>query len=240
MERRKFLQNIFRATVIATIKLEIHRNFIPIEKNIIQNKVNLQLLRNKLEQQKGQRFQLEQSLTKLTDELRDNKRSIRKHEQAREIIREVGLKTQQQLQFHISDITSMALEAVFDDPYTLEVEFIQRRNKTECDFYFARDEMRIDPLTASGVGAVDVASFALRIAGWSMMIPRSRNVIFLDEPFKCLSENYQQRASEMLKEISEKLGIQFIIVTHNQTLASYANKTFEISKKNKKSIVTEI
>ena len=191
--------------------------------------MDVQNLRNRLEQQKGQKQQLEKTVSILQKELREKKRSLHWHEQAKEIIRTVGLATQQQLQFHISDITSLALEAVFPDPYKLKVEFIQRRNKTECDLYFVRDGNRVDPLTASGVGAVDIAAFALRIASWSMIQPRTRNTIILDEPFRFLSEDYQEQAGMMLKEISQKLGIQFIIVTHEDILAGAADKIFEVS-----------
>lgn len=197
----------------------------------------IQTYRNLLERQKGQKIQIEQSITTLNQELRDANRDLRRHEQAREIIREVGIKTQQQLSFHISDITSLALEAVFNEPYELKVEFVQRRNKTECDLYFERNGERIDPLTASGGGAVDVAAFALRIASWSMLRPRTRNVIILDEPLRFLSVDLQERASTMIKEISERLGIQFILVTHENTLASYADKVFEVSIKKGKSKV---
>ena len=191
--------------------------------------MTIQSLRQKLEQSKGQKLQIEKNLSVLSTELVENKRSLRQHEQAREIIRIVGLETQKELQYNISDITSLALEAVFPDPYELKVEFVERRNKTECDLKFVRDDMEIDPLTASGVGAVDVAAFALRIASWSMNRPRTRNVIILDEPFRFLSENYQDQASAMVKELSERLGLQFIIVTHNETLASYADRTFQVS-----------
>lgn len=191
--------------------------------------MTIQQLRQSLERQQGQKIQIEQSIDQLKTDLTENKRSLRRHEQAREIIRTVGIETQRQLQFHISDITSLALDAVFDDPYELKVEFVERRNKTECDLKFVRGDMEIDPMTASGVGAVDVASFALRIASWSMMRPRTRPTIILDEPFRFLSENYQDKASQMLKELSEKLGLQFIIVTHEQTLSSYADRTFEVS-----------
>lgn len=197
----------------------------------------IQTYRNLLERQKGQKIQIEQSITTLNQELRDANRGLRRHEQAREIIREVGIKTQQQLSFHISDITSLALEAVFNEPYELKVEFVQRRNKTECDLYFERNGERMDPLTASGGGAVDVAAFALRIASWSMLRPRTRNTIILDEPLRFLSVDLQERASTMIKEISERLGIQFIIVTHENTLASYADKVFEVSIKKGKSKV---
>lgn len=186
-----------------------------------------QPIRNILEQQKGQRSQIEKTITSLKDELKDQKHSLVRHEQAREIIRIVGMTTQQQLQFHISDITSLALEAVFDDPYELQVEFVQRRNKTECDLYFVRDGEKLDPLSASGGGAVDVAAFALRIASWSMNRPHTRPVIILDEPLRFLSVDLQERASIMIKEISKKLRLQFIIITHESTLASYADRVFE-------------
>jgi len=191
----------------------------------------IQTLRNNLERQKGQLQQVEKSLSTLQEQLKEKGRSLRQHEQAKEIIRTVGLKTQQQLQISISDITSLALEAVFPDPYELKVEFVQRRNKTECDLYFMRDGNRMDPLTASGVGAVDVASFALRIASWSMGTPHSRNTIILDEPFRFLSRNYQEQASLMLNEISKKLGIQFIIVSHEEALTENVDKVFNVSIK---------
>ena len=193
----------------------------------MSNEIQIKQLRTTLERQKGQQLQIQKTIVETNRTVKEKKRDLSRHEKAREIIREVGLKTQQQLSFHISDITSLALEAVFLNPYKLVVDFVQRRNKTECDLYFDRDGNRVDPLLASGGGAVDVASFALRIASWSMQRPKSRNVIILDEPLRFLSANHQEQASQMIKEISEKLGIQFIIITHEPILASYADKVFE-------------
>ena len=188
---------------------------------------SIQHLRNHLEQQKGKKAQIEKSIASLSQSTKERKRDLRRHEQAREVIREVGLKTQSQLSFHISDITSLALDAVFADPYALVAEFVQRRNKTECDLYFERDGNRVDPLSASGGGAVDVAAFALRVASWSMQRPKSRSTLVLDEPLRFLSADHQEKASVMIKELSKKLGIQFIIITHEPILASYADKIFE-------------
>ena len=198
----------------------------------------IQQLRNRLEQSKGAKAQLETSLLNLQTQLKEKGRSLRQHEQAKEIIRTVGQKTQEQLKFHISDITSLALEAVFPDPYSLEVSFVQRRNKTECDLYFVRDGNKVDPLTASGVGAVDVAAFALRIASWSMQVPHSRNVIILDEPFKHLKGvDANLRVLKMVRTLSEKLKIQIIMISDERidredTIAN-ADKLFEVSIKKK-------
>lgn len=205
---------------------------------------DIKTLRQKLEQQKGQKLQVENHLRQLKRSLKQFQTNLEEHEKAREIIREVGLRTQQQLQYHISSITSLALEAVFDDPYELVVEFVQRRNKTECDLFFERVGERIDPLTASGGGAADVASFALRIASWSMTKPHTRNVMILDEPFKHLKgAEANQRVLDMINEISKKLKIQVIMISDEriprEDIVTSADRVFEVSIYNGKSKVKE-
>ena len=197
-------------------------------------------IRTILEQKKGNRDQLLSTINSLRQEVKTNREELKYHEEAREVIRIVSIKIQKTLKYHISDVTSLALDSVFDDPYELKVNFVQRRNKMECDLTFVRDGLEIDPIEASGVGAIDVASFALRIASWSMMRPRSRNVIILDEPFRYLSENYQEQASLMVKELSKKLGLQFIIVTHEQVLTEHADRVFEVSIKKRISNVKQV
>jgi len=195
-------------------------------------------LRNSLERLKGQKNQIQKNISSLKIEIKEKKRDLHKHEQAREIIREVGLKTQEQLSVHISDITSLALESVFPEPYSLEVDFVQRRNKTECDLSFNRDGNIVNPKTASGVGAVDVAAFALRVASWTMQVPHTSPIILLDEPFKHLKGvEPNKRVLEMIKEISKRIGMQIITVSDEriprEDIIETADKVFEISIKNK-------
>ena len=201
--------------------------------------MNTKELRTILERQRGQQAQLNKSLSTTQDRVKENTRDLRRHEEAREIIQKVGLETQQQLQYHISDITTLALDAVFPEPYQLVAEFVERRNKTECDLYFVREGNKTDPEDASGGGAVDVASFALRIASWSMERPRTRPVMLMDEPLKFLSVDLQEKASLMIKELANRLGIQFIIITHEETLTEYADRVFQVNIKKGKSKVTQ-
>jgi DNA repair exonuclease SbcCD ATPase subunit len=134
---------------------------------------------------------------------------------------------------------------VFPNPYELKVEFIQRRNKTECDLYFVREGHKVDPLTASGVGAVDIASFALRIASWSMKKPRTRNVILLDEPFKHLKgKDANHRVLNMINEISKRMGLQIIMVSDEripkEDIIAAADRVFEVGKRRNKSYVKQL
>jgi DNA repair exonuclease SbcCD ATPase subunit len=105
--------------------------------------------------------------------------------------------------------------------------------------FFVRDGEKVNPIDATGGGAVDIAAFALRVASWSMMNPRTRPVMILDEPLKNLDKERQQKGSAMIKEVSERLGIQFIIITHEEALTEYADKTFNVTIKKGISNVTD-
>jgi len=172
-------------------------------------------LRTRLERRKGQRDQLEAIVADLKKQIRAAARDIRRLEMALEIVRQVGLATQRQLEFHLSEQVSLALEAVFDTPYALKVKFLEKRGKTEAELLFARDDMVFSPLGNAGGGAIDVAAFALRVAYLSMRLDKKiRPVLLLDEPFARLKgEDANRRALEMLQEVSHRLGLQIIVVS---------------------------
>jgi len=147
--------------------------------------------------------------------------------EVRALFQKAAQDTQQKLEFHISNLVSTALAAVFDDPYSFQLEFVQKRNKTEAELWFVRNGEKMKPVDASGGGAVDVASFALRIAFWSLT-KNTRPLIILDEPFKHLSADLQSRASDMLRMLSENLGLQILLVSHIDQLISGADKEFKV------------
>jgi DNA repair exonuclease SbcCD ATPase subunit len=192
-----------------------------------------------------EKAQIEKSIASVELELLENRRSLRQHEQAREILREAGLKTQESLSFHIAEITSLAQEVVFDKPYTLGINFVNRRNTTECDLFFIRDGEQTDPIEDSGGGPLDVAAFSLRVASWCMENPISNNVLILDEPFKHLKgETANLRVLDMVQQISKKLNLQIIMVSDERIsrddIEEKADRLFLVELKNKVSQVTVI
>jgi DNA repair exonuclease SbcCD ATPase subunit len=194
--------------------------------------MTLKELRQSLERKTGQRDQIRKTVSEIEEKTSFLKKEISYSEKAQIIIQKVAKETQEELEFHISDIVSMALSTVFDKPYKFRVEFVIKRNKTECDLLFENDRgEKIDPMTASGGGVVDVATLALRLALWTLQVPRSRNVIILDEPLKFLSKNLLPRAGELLQELSSKLNLQFIIVTHLSELTDCADKVFTVTQR---------
>lgn len=147
---------------------------------------------------------------------------------AREVINIVAKETQQQLEMRITNIVTMALAAVFPDPYEFKLVFNERRNQTEADLLLVRDGEELSPVEGAGGGVLDVVSFALRIA--VLLMSNHRRVIILDEPFRHLSADLQPKASEMMKMLSDKLGIQFIMVSHEEGIIDCADNIITIKK----------
>ena len=189
-------------------------------------------IRSQLDQMKGRKEALVERLEKLDYDEKSLLIKAKQLEEAQTIIQTIAIQTQKELQYHISSITSSALEAIFPEPYELQVEFIEKRGRTETDIYFTNKGERIDPMTGSGGGAVDIAAFSLRCSMWKLQIPNSRNTIILDEPFRFLSRDLQSKAAQMLREISSNLRLQIIMVTHNDDLIEAADKLFIVYKKN--------
>jgi DNA repair exonuclease SbcCD ATPase subunit len=107
-------------------------------------------------------------------------------------------------------------------------EFVERRNKTECDLWLMKDGQKLRPKFAVGGGVRDIVSFALRLSYWRL--EKSSPVMILDEPFKNLSRNLIPKAVDTLKYLSNKFNLQMIIVTHIPELAEQADRLFEVEQ----------
>lgn len=190
--------------------------------------MSLQTLRYKVENLKGQQHQLKQDMKLSVARIATLKQEVITVEEAKIIIQTVAQETQRKLEYHISEMVSLALSAVFENPYRLVLEFVLRRNRTEADIFFERGNERIRPIDAAGGGVVDIAAFALRVAMWSLRRPRSRNVLITDEPFRMVSEDLRPKAAAMVAEISKRLGLQMLIITHAKEFVEVADKLFTV------------
>jgi len=192
--------------------------------------VNTTDLTTKLHRLKGQRSQLQRQLKTVKSTYITAYRNVAATEEAKALLQKVAKETQDQLRYHVTDLGSMALEAVFGPGTKLDLEFKETNGKTSAQLRFlTADGNATDPLEEDSGGAADIAAFALRCSLWAMQRPRTRAVMIMDEPAKNINDEtreMQKRYAEMVKEVSERLGMQFIIVTQIQELEEVADKIF--------------
>lgn len=164
---------------------------------------------------------LERTVATEQANLLEAEKALHRTQVAQEILQHLAQAVQQQAHQQISAVVSKCLAAVFgDDAYEFRIDFERKRGRTEAVLLFTRRGLVVDPLTASGGGAVDVAAFALRVACLMLHRPRLTRLLVLDEPMKFVSAEYQEGVRVMLEELAEDLGIQILMVTHNESLAT--------------------
>ena len=161
---------------------------------------------------------LKRDYWKTKSQLKAAEGKLENAQEAIEIVQTITETIQQEVHSQIAHVVCQCLEIVaatgFEEPYTFKILFEQKRNRTEARLVFERNGMEIDPMSAAGGGAVDVAAFALRLSCLVLHKPKLNPVLILDEPFKFVSQEYRANVREMLQRLSEEMGIQMIMVTH--------------------------
>jgi len=172
----------------------------------------------------------------------ERERLDQKYEDAlflRALVQEVAQQTMNNLSFHISNIVTAALKAIpFPHCPDFEAEFVKGRNQVECNLWFVTDGNKSKPIESSGGGACDVASFALRLTYWSLK--KNRPSFILDEPFKYVSADLQPHCAEMINMLSEKMGVQIIMISHLPEIDVVADKEYKVEMKGGRSVVREV
>ena len=192
--------------------------------------------RSFIDSKKGELSILRASKAKYEEQITDKQGNLSYILEAQELLQQTAQKTQSRLSFHISNFISSNLEAIWgEDAYTFSMEFIEKRNKTEVSMLLHTPEgdVSLDSLNnvRGGGGVLDIVAFGLRIALWSLQSQKQK-VMILDQPLSNLDQEHLPKAGELIKELSDKLGIQFIIINHNPALAEIADNTIEVVKRN--------
>ncbi len=181
----------------------------------------------------GQKQRIEDDITRLSQEKEDAT-------SARWVLSEVMRITQSQFKDRIENLVTAAIRSVFDRPFAFHMEFKIQRGKSECLFSVSEGDIVYDDIENElGGGMLDIIAFALRIVLWSMKNPKSDHVMIADEPFRFVGD-YVGDTGQMLQTLSREMGLQFILITHEEELAEVADRAWRVSHDGKFSTVSQI
>lgn len=136
---------------------------------------------------------------------------------AQQCLQKIAQAIQNQAHKQIAQVVSRCLSAVFEEPYELSIDFVQRRGRTEAEFVYVRDGQKINPMVTSG-GVLDVVALALRLTAIVLTLPPARRLLCLDEPFLGVSATNMPKMAALIGSLSKELGVQFIIASHSDAL----------------------
>lgn len=215
---------------------------------------------DKLQSLVGERNLLNVQLSEIVNNINDNSNELDINEKARKLLELFVKSTEHSIKDYIEPIVTEALEFVFSQYLKFHIIFFNRRNQVEIDFVVARNtkmeatyqELIKDPVInadeiallvkdATNInymygGAINqVLALILRLVIIEML--KIKGPVFLDEPTSMVSEEYSTRLGHLLLSLSKKFKRQYILITHSNSLASYASNIYQVTQENKVSKV---
>lgn len=137
---------------------------------------------------------------------------------------------QNNLKNQIEGLVALCLRDIMGDEYSFELQFEPKRGQLECTPWILYGGNKLDPKISVGGGLIDICGAALKIITWYLDPERTDTIMIMDEPFRHLSQSRQLHASKVLRSLSDSLGLQFLIITHSELLASSAERIYKTEK----------
>lgn len=128
------------------------------------------------------------------------------------------------------DVVTLAIRGVFGGANRFRFETSVTRGVVNMTPVVGNDKDGWSKLSECAGGVVDVVAFALRAVLLCWYRPTLRPVLFADEPFRHVSDEFLPAVAEMLKELSTVTGLQMVIVSHEATLAECADKVITVKR----------
>jgi len=123
-------------------------------------------------------------------------------------------------------LISYGLKTIFDDQnLSFKLVLSMKRNQQWMEPVLMHNDIEGSILDTFGGGPASICAFLLRVLVCRRM--KLAPVLLLDEPFAFVSEGYIGNVGKLLRELSEKLHITMILVTHNRGFLEHSHSAYE-------------
>lgn len=149
-----------------------------------------------------------------------------------EVINTTGVVAQKQVKDIMEELVTDVIQSVFGPEYKFVVDNTVRSNRPETFFYVEKNGLRHTIEDEHGGSLAVLIAFALRVIICVITEEDIRKTIILDEPLKDADKRKLVFLGEMIKQLTDSLGVQFIMVTHEEQLIAAADRAFRVSQEN--------
>lgn len=173
---------------------------------------------------------LNEQKTEIEKSLEESKNGYKVQEEVLDVLRTYSSLKEQVLREKVDKVVTKGLRIIFGERYKSKMEFgisrgqavINPKVVSEVD----GEELITSVEGARGGGLVNVVSVLYQVLVLSLVRPKQRQVLFLDEPFRNLSECYLETTGNFLRQLCEKVDMQIVLITHRPVLTEMADRKY--------------
>lgn len=158
--------------------------------------------------------------------------SLELHEQVLGVLTSVGEARQESAQRQVEGLVTRALQTIFEENLSFHLVPAVKGNQAVIDFVlrsrYGDAEVDTPVIDARGGGMAATVGFCLRLVVL-LLTPGARRILFLDESFGMLSQEFEPRLAEFLRQVADKAGVQIVLITHSAAYSDLADASYELS-----------
>lgn len=175
---------------------------------------------------RGQRDMLDKQVSDCQGRLRQANEQSGYHDEAQMILQALEEKWRGNAGGALASVVSYGLSVVFGEPYELNIDSKVSRGVASTELTLTKSGLRTPIKNAKGGSVLNVLSFLFHTILTTSSKPRLRPILVLDEPFSHVSAEYRPQVCALLRELCHRLGLQMIIVSHEEELLEAADVAY--------------
>lgn len=182
---------------------------------------------------------IDEQIAQYTQQIDQSKAVLETLDKAVGLIGQYADAREKDVQAKIETLVTNGLRTVFNEDLRFIIQQKSVGKRTEIKFkiesFYDNISVETDILSARGGGVAAVTGFLLRVI--MILLTQSRRIIFLDETFSQVSTHYQENVAQLLEDLANEYGFQFILVTHRSPeIVERSSHVYETSMKNGKTL----
>ena len=171
---------------------------------------------------------LEEKQEKIQKDMNDINKETDSLLELKDFLMSVSANYRDQLCNLFTSLVTEALTSIFEKDIRFNIKLYSYRNEPAIDVSVIENNLEVDPQKSCGGGLNDIISFVIKII--FIYLKKSSRIIILDEPLKFLSRDYIEQSSNFIRDISKRMNIQIILVSHKPDLELSCDKLINIEK----------
>lgn len=184
-------------------------------------------LKEKLNREIGKREQLEKQVEEQQERVATLFSTLDVTQETVQLLTALADQRRDYMKSKVEDLVTFGISAVFGIPYQFFFEVDENRGLRSMTPKVSLNGEVMDIVNAHGGGLVVVIGFLLRVVTLALLGNKYK-VMLLDETFSHVSEVYLEPLSMLIKTVTSRLGIQIILVSHQEILTAAADKVYEV------------
>jgi DNA repair exonuclease SbcCD ATPase subunit len=200
---------------------------------------------NKIEGKRDEvKISLKSAQKNLDNVKKTHKEDLRKYELNRksvEVVKKIIERLSEKGIQKLENLLTYGLNTIFvDREYTVYIEIKERGDVKTAEMWLVETlesgvSRKCKLRTSVGGGVQVIVSLIIRI--YFILVLGLRRIVFLDETFTEVADEYLPGLFDFIQNTIKELGFKYLLITHDTRFVDYSDKLYRITKGNPKEIL---